>query len=262
MNQINISIVIVSWRVKDLLKSCLSSIYANQDNFNLEVFVVDNASGDGTVEMLRHDYPQVKLIANSQNLGFARANNLAIIQATGEFILLLNPDTEINPGTLKGSVEFFRNHPKGGALGPQMLYPNGSTQPSVRRFPGIWPISLMLLKIPKILPQLKSLNDYLATDFDYHQSQTVEQIMGAYIFMPRSVLNQVGRLDERFFIWFEEVDLCRQLIKHGYEIWYEPTITIIHHGGKSFAQQAIITNQWVFFSSALKYFLKYGFKRR
>jgi len=261
MPQTKISIIIVSWKIKDLLKKCLASVESAAAGLAVEIFVVDNASDDSTIEMVKSDFPAVRLIANRQNLGFAKANNLALRQASGDYVLLLNPDTELQPDILKKSIDFFQSRPAAGALGAKMSYPNGQPQPSVRRLPAVWPILLMLLKLPKLFPRLKSIANYLAVDFDYSREQTVEQIMGAYIFMPRRVLEQIGLLDERFFIWFEEVDLCRRLRDAGYEIWFNPEVELIHHGGKSFSQQALIANQWIFFSSALKYFLKYGFKR-
>jgi len=256
----DISIIIVSWKVKDLLRKCLESINAARGDLKLEIFVVDNASNDGTAEMMKQDFTAVKLIASDKNLGFAKANNLALKQATGDYVLLLNPDTEIKSDTLAKSIAFMKSHLKCGALGPKMLYPDGSLQPSIRRFPKLWPIALMLLKLPKIFPHLKSIDNYLAADFDYLREQIVDQIMGAYIFMPRQAIEKVGYLDERFFIWFEEVDYCRRLKSAGYEVWYSPDVSIVHVGGKSFAQQATIAKQRLFFMSALKYFLKYAGK--
>ncbi|MFA5020759.1 MAG: glycosyltransferase family 2 protein [Patescibacteria group bacterium] len=255
-----ISIIIVSWKVRDLLKKCLASIESAAAGLAVEIFVVDNASNDGAIEMVRSDFPTVRLIANRQNLGFAKANNLALRQASGDYVLLLNPDTELQPDTLEKSIDFFQSHPAAGALGAKMSYPDGRQQPSVRRLPTVWPIFLMLLKLPKLFPRLKSIANYLAADFDYSREQIVDQIMGAYIFMPRRILEQIGLLDDRFFIWFEEVDLCRRLRDAGYGVWFNPEVKIIHHGGKSFSQQALIANQRIFFSSALKYFLKYGFR--
>jgi len=252
MDKIDISIVIVSWKVKGLLKKCLDSIYAHQGDLTLEIFVVDNGSGDGTVEMIKNSYPHVRLIDTGNNLGFAKANNLALKQARGEYVLLLNPDTEIDQQTLPNSIRFMKEHKSCGALGPKMLYPDGSPQPSIRRFPSVWPIILMLLKLPKIFPHLKSVDDYLAVDFDYIKEQRAEQIMGAYMFMPRVIMVKIGLLDERFFIWFEEVDYCRRLLNAGFEVWYSPDVRIIHHGGKSFSQQALVINQKAFFMSTLK----------
>lgn len=272
------SIIIVSWKVKDLLKKCLRSIESARGDLTLEIFVVDNDSQDGTVEMVKHDFPQVnpvkygeavnfskknlfngvKLIASDKNFGFARANNLALKQATGEYALLLNPDTELKADTLSHALEFMKRSPDCGVLGPKMFYPDGSLQPSVRRFPTVWPILLMLLKLPKIFPHLKSIDRYLAVDFDYSKEQEVDQVMGAFMLMPKKVIEQVGLLDERFFVWFEEVDLCRRIKAAGFKIIYSPSVSIVHHGGKSFKQQAIISTQWRFFASALKYFLKHG----
>ncbi|MFA6526680.1 MAG: glycosyltransferase family 2 protein [Candidatus Buchananbacteria bacterium] len=260
MDKIDVSIVIVSWKVRELLNKCLESINSSRGDLQLEIFVVDNASNDGTVEMVKHDFPDVILIANHENAGFAKANNSALKRARGEYVLLLNPDTEIQNDTLIKSLEYMKRHSLCGALGLKMIYPDGRLQPSVRRFPKLRPIILMLLKIPKILPNLKSIENYLAKDFDYGREQTVDQIMGAYMFIPKAVLDKVGHLDERFFIWFEEVDFCRRLKSAGYEVRYFPDISIIHHGGKSFAQQALISNQKMFFMSALKYFLKYAGK--
>lgn len=252
-----LSIVIVSWNVKDLLRKCLKSIDEGREGIDLEVFVVDNASHDNSAEMVNEEFPWVKLIASKKNLGFAGGNNVAIRQAEGEYILLLNPDTEIFPDTLKRSLSFMENHPNCGAMGCKMIYPDGRDQASVRRFPTWWPIFLMLIKAPKIFPQLKALKHYLAKDFDYGKEQTVDQIMGAFMLIPRSVFDKVGILDERFFNWFEEVDMCRRIWRAGYKIYYFPETKIIHHGGKSFSQETLIKNQKVFFSSALKYFLKH-----
>jgi len=255
----DLSVIIVSWKVRDLLKKCLESIRSAQGDLSLEIFVVDNDSQDSTVEMVKNEFPNVKLIINDKNLGFAKANNLALRQSRGEYVLLLNPDTELNSEALGHSLEFMRHNSDCGILGAKMFYPDGSLQPSVRRFPTIWPIILMLLKLPKIFPHLKPVDKYLAADFDYNKEQEVDQVMGAFMLMPKAVLDKVGLLDERFFVWFEEVDLCRRVKSAGYKIIYSPDISVIHHGGKSFGQQAVIKNQQLFFTSALKYFLKHGF---
>ena len=181
---------------------------------------------------------------------------MALKQATREYVLLLNPDTELNAYTLIDSVKYMKSCTDCGVMGPKMLYPDGKLQPSVRRFPKAWPIFLMLFKLPKLFPHLKSIDRYLATDFDYSKEQEVDQVMGAFMLIPKIVVNKVGPLDERFFIWFEEVDYCRRVRKSGYQIYYHPEVMIIHHGGKSFSQAGLVKNQWHFFTSALLYFLK------
>jgi O-antigen biosynthesis protein len=255
-----LSIIIVSWNVKDLLRKCLASVEMNKNIIDLEVFVVDNASHDGSAEMVKQEFPWVKLTASKENLGFAKGNNLAIKQATGEYVLLLNPDTEIFSDTLGKSLQFMRSHSDVGAMGCRMIYADGKSQLSIRNFPTLWPVFLMLIKAPKIFSELKAIKKYLAEDFDYNKTQTVDQIMGAYMIIPKIALDKVGLLDERFFNWFEEVDFCKRLWQSGYKVYYFSDTKIIHHGGKSFGQQSIVNNQRVFFSSALKYFLKHGIK--
>jgi GT2 family glycosyltransferase len=256
---VDLSIVIVSWNVESLLKKCLQSIYENQGDLSLEVFVVDNNSSDQTVAMIQSKFPEVKLIKNKKNEGFARANNQAIKQARGEYVLLLNPDTEIVDKALDKSLRFMKDSPRCGIMGPKMLFADKSVQPSVRNLPTVWPIFLMLLKVPKILPHLKSIDKYLSVGFDYSRLQEVKQVMGAYMFMSKQALDEVGLLDERFFIWFEEVDLCKRMLDNGKIIMYNPEVVIIHHGGESFSQQGVVKKQLAFFKSAYKYFIKHGF---
>ena len=255
----DLSIIIVSWNTQDLLRKCLNSIYQNLDGLNLEIFVVDNNSSDKTAQMVKAEFPQVNLITNNKNLGFAKANNQAIKQVKGEYLLLLNPDTEIlNNGLIK-SLQFMKSHQSCGVMGPKMLFEDKSLQPSVRRWPRPWPIFLMLIKAQKFFKGLKAIDYYLYKDFDYNKEQAVDQVMGAFMLIPKEVMAKVGLLDERFFIWFEEVDFCKRVWQNGYSVIYNPDIQLIHYGGRSFSQQPIISKQWQFFKSALKYFLKHGF---
>lgn len=254
-----LSIIIVSWNTGDLLEKCLRSVQKDLAGSMAEVFVIDNNSSDNTVEMIKEKFPRVKVIANKYNTGFAKANNQGIKEATGDYILLLNPDTELFPDTISKSIEFMASHPDCGVMGPKMLYVDNKLQPSVRRFPTVWPIFLMLIKAPKIFKNIKSINNYLATDFDYTKEQVVDQVMGAYMITKMEVLNKTGLLDEKFFIWFEEVDFCLRVVKAGYKVFYNPEVKVIHHGGKSFAQQKTINKQKMFFQSAWKYFIKNGF---
>ena len=255
-NKIDLSIVIVSWNVSSLLQKCLYSIYQNQDDLSLEVFVVDNNSMDGSAKMISDSFPEATLIKNKKNLGFAKANNQAIKKATGEYVLLLNPDTEILGDGLQKSLKFMKSNSECGVMGPKMLFENKTLQPSVRRFPKIWPIFLMFIKAPKVFESISAINNYLYIDFDYTKEQEVDQVMGAYMLIPKKVLDKVGNFDERFFVWFEEVDLCKRIWGGGYKVIYNPNIEIIHPGGKSFSQQKAVSKQFRFFMSAFKYFLK------
>lgn len=258
----NLSIIIVSWNTCELLKKCLNSIYQNEAGLILEVYVVDNNSSDKTVEMIRAEFKEVELIVNNKNQGFAYANNQALNLVRGEYILLLNPDTEILSNSLPRAVKFMSDNSNCGAMGAKLLWPDKSTQPSVRRFPTLWPIFLMFIKAPKLFKKIKSIERYLCLDFDYSKMQTVDQIMGAFMLIPKKVFDKVGLLDERFFVWFEEVDLCHRIQNVGFKILYNPEVEIIHYGGRSFAQEKIIKKQFLFFKSAMRYFLKNGFFNR
>ncbi len=249
-----LSIVIVSWNVKALLEKCLVSVFNPPSGGDFEVFVIDNASTDGSAEMVREKFPDVKLIANQKNRGFAVANNQAIKQAQGDFILLLNPDTEILDKTLAKMVEFMKTHSDCGIAGCQILNPDKTIQPSVRRLPDWFSSFLILLK----LSHLKFFKPkYLLPDFDYSKSQAVEQVMGAFFMIRKEVIEKIGLLDEGYELWFEEVDFCRRLLKKtNYKIYYTPTAQIIHHGGQSFKQVLTLKKQWLFYKSMLRYYLK------
>ncbi len=259
MNQIDISIIIVSWNVKNLLKHCLESIYKNQGNVKLEVIVIDNASKDGSAEMVKENFPEINLIANQENSGFGRANNQGLDKAKGRYILLLNPDTIILPGNFELALKRMEENLKIGILGAQTLNPDMSLQPSIRRFPKFLPIFLIFIKIAKFFPNLKSLKNYFAVDFDYQKPQPVQQVAGSYMLVRKELIDEIGLFDENFFIWFEEVDLCRRTSLAGWEVYYDPEPKLIHYGGQSFKQEMTIRKQKLFFQSAWYYFRKHGF---
>ncbi|MCX6785585.1 MAG: glycosyltransferase family 2 protein [Candidatus Komeilibacteria bacterium] len=249
----DLSIIIVSWRVKELLEACLFSIVQQNFNFNYEVLVVDNNSGDGTVEMVRHNFPQVNLIASQVNLGFAKANNLALAQSRGKFLLLLNPDTKLIDDSLKDALELMKQKPEIGVLGAKLLNYNLTVQPSVRRFPTLADHLLMLFKLHHLFP----LKRYLALDFDYAKTQAVDQVMGAFFLFSRSLMEQIGKLDEKYYIWFEEVDYCRRAKAAGFKVVYFPQTKIIHYSGASFKQVWNFKRQLIFSRSRLRYLRKH-----
>ncbi len=257
MTKPELSIVIVSWNVKDLLKKCLLSIDKHKNKLDLEIIVVDNASRDGTVEMLKQEFPSIKLITNSNNLGFAAANNQGILRSQGEYLLLLNPDTEVIKDSLEKMLKFIGIRPPIGILGCKHLNPDWTLQPSVRRFPGFWAIFFILTKIYKIFPNIPPVYYYFAQDFNYKIAQPVDQVAGSCMLIRRQVIEEIGLFDEKFFIWFEEVDLCKRAIDDKWEVWYTPDAEIIHHGGRSFRQIATWKKQQLFFKSAWYYFKKH-----
>ena len=255
---VNLSIVIVSWNVKDLLGECLKSIYENKGDLKIEIIVVDNASSDQTVEMVKEKFKNVKLIANANNLGFSRANNQGIEISTGEYILALNPDTKVLPDTLKKMVDFMDKNYKIGISGCKHLNPNLTLQPSVRRFPTVLPILLILTKIAKIIPGIRILRDYFAKDFDYKITQPAQQVAGSFFMIRAQTIEEIGVFDESFFIWFEEVDYCKRAKEAGWQIWFNSDAEIIHYGGQSFEQKITLEKQLLFFKSAMYYFKKHG----
>jgi hypothetical protein len=257
MDKVRISIVIVNWKVRPLLEKCLNSVIADTTDFETEIFVVDNDSRDGTPEMVMAQYPQVNMIALSSNQGFAKANNIALKSARGKYLFLLNPDTEVEPGFFKIIVSYLEEHSEVGILGPLILNSDHSIQPSIRRFPKLLSQLLILFKIRNVLPNNKIFNHYFANDFDYNKEQDAEQIMGAAMVIRREAFEKLGFLDERFFVWFEEVDYCQRAKKKKIIIRYLPTASILHHSGTSFAKQKIMRKQVFFDFSLLRYFLKH-----
>lgn len=257
----DLSIVTVNWKVADLVDELLGSIAANKEDLSIEVYVVDNDSRDHIEDVIakfraRSDVP-VTLIRNDRNLGFAKANNQAIRRCSGRVVALLNPDTRVTKGALKRMMEWMATRPDVGIAGPKLLNTDGTLQESVRRFPRLLDQALILLKLQHLWPSAPPFKAYLAQGFDYGKEQDVDQLMGAALFVRRKVFESVGLLDERYFIWFEEVDFCKRAKKAGWGVVYVPTVQVIHHGGKSFAQAMTLKKQRYFTSSMGKYFRKH-----
>lgn len=252
----DISVIIVSWNVREQLEQCLASVFAQQ-GVTFEVFVVDNASADGSAEVVRERFSNATVIANVQNVGFARANNQALTRAGGRHFLLLNPDTVVHPGALQKTVAYFDSHQDVGILGPKVLHVDGSVQRSVLRYPTFLSQLLVLLKVQAFTQKPRALHRYYALDFDYNREADVDQVMGAYFVFRRELYEQIGGLDGGFFLWFEEVDYCLRAAKAGWRIRYVPAITMTHEAGKSFAQLFSIEQQVIFNRSLLRYFRKH-----
>ncbi len=247
-----ISVIIVSWNVRDLLKKCLESIFLFSKEDGFEVIVVDNASSDGTGEMVQKYFSKVLFIQNSQNLGFAKANNLGIKAAKGDYILLLNPDTLFLEDSVSKIIQKMESDEVIGVLGCKIVSPDGTEQKSVRKFPKITDILCLFLKLHKFFPSV--LDDYLEKDFDYSKEKEVDQVMGAFFLIRRKVLDKIGLLDENYFIWFEEVDFCLRVWQAGWKVLFFPSTSVIHYGGMSFEQESTLKKQIWFFKSALRFF--------
>ena len=251
----DLSIIIVSWNVKELLRENLKSLYEKSANVQFEVFVVDNNSHDGSAEMVRKEFPEVNLISNKENLGFAKANNQAIEKAQGRYVLLLNPDMRVHETTLAGMVRWMDNHKEAGVAGCHLIDEEGSTVPHVRRFPTVFDQSLIILKIPHALPFL--LNRYLMKSFDYERQAVVDSIRGSFFMIRKEVIEKIGGLDEDYFIWFEEVDYCKKVFNSGWKVMYTPSVQCTDYIGKSFAQVMGYKKQHMFTQSMVTYFSKW-----
>lgn len=265
----DLSIIIVNWKVRDLLEKCLRSIFEQTKDISFEVFVVDNNSGDGSVEMVRENFltnaqtnasgcHNLNLVVSPKNLGFAKGNNLAIKKAHGRYILLLNPDTEILENALGKMVRFMDTHQECGIAGCKLLNPDLTLQPSVRTFPTFASQVFILLKFHHLFPHSKTMYKYLVQDFDYEKMQEVDQVMGAFMIIRRKVIDKIGLLDENFWIWFEEVDFCKRAKDAGFKIFYVPEAKIVHHFGQSFKQVLNVKKQKIFNQSLSYYFKKHG----
>lgn len=251
------SIIIINWNVREFLQKCLLSIYRETKNSSFEVLVIDNASSDGSGEMVQAlNLPHLTLIRNNENRGFAAAVNQGLQQARGEYFLLLNPDTEFQSGTLDKLAVFLKENPRYCVAGCQLLNPDGTVQPSVRGFPTLLDQIQILCKLHHLYLS-SSLRRYFALDFDYQKTQEVDQIMGAFFGIKRAVLEQIGFFDEKFYLWFEEVDFCQRAKKAGWPVVYAPIAQVIHYSGQSFRQLLPISRQWQFNQSMLHYFKKH-----
>lgn len=250
----DLSIIIVSWNVREKLKDNLRALFESK-YVSFEVFVVDNDSRDGSAEMVKKEYPQIKLIANQKNLGFASANNQAIREAKGRYILLLNPDMRVFDDTLSNMISWLNWHEPALVAGCKLVDESARIVKQVRRYPALLDQLIIVLKIPHLFPAI--LNKYLRNDFSYEKSGVVETIRGGFFMIRREALEKVGLLDERYFLWFEEVDYCRRVKQAGGEVWYSSAAECIDLVGQSFKQLGLAVKQRYFRDSMLKYFKKW-----
>jgi len=235
-----LSIIIVNYNVCHFLEQSLLSVSKASTNLDIEVFVVDNNSADGSVEMVKAKFPHVKLIVNDINVGFSKANNQAIAQATGTYILLLNPDTVIEVDTLQKCISFMDEHPMGGGLGVKMIDGKGDfLAESKRGFPTPWVAFYKIFGLAKLFPKSKKFGHYHLGYLDKNKSHEVEVLSGAFMVLRKSVLDEIGVLDEDYFMYGEDIDLSYRIIKAGYKNYYFADTRIIHYKGESTKKTSI-----------------------
>lgn len=251
-----ISIIIVSWNVRALLQANLSRLFSIPKKYPIEVFVVDNGSHDGSAYMVRDEFPQVHLITNDWDAGFAGPNNQALRLASGEVVILLNPDMLVEEGALETAYEELIKDKTIGVLSIKLLnHITGKPINSVRRSPDIWSQIAIVLKLKYLFPKI--LDHYLYTDFDYERSQDVDQVRGSFFCFRRELLEKVGYLDAKYHIWFEEVDYCMRTKQAGYRIRYCAEAIAQDFVGKGVSQMKRLETQSIFTASMCHYFEKW-----
>ncbi|MFH1540189.1 MAG: glycosyltransferase family 2 protein, partial [bacterium] len=240
-NALVLSIIIVNYKTRELLDRCLDSIFRAGFGEQIEVIVVDNGSGDGSVELVREKHPDVLLIANDENKGFSVANNQGIERSMGEMVLLLNPDTEVNREALSGMMDFMRRHPQVGVAGPQLLFEDGSLQTSWFHFPV--PLSRFFERrggYRKVAHALLGLR-FKTDEETENGARRVDIIKGACMMVRREALRDVGLLEENSFLYCDDIDWCIRAARRSWEAYFLPAFKIIHVGWASTSQEPYLT---------------------
>jgi len=227
-----LSIIIVNWNTVDLLRDCLQSVYDGLGGQDAQVIVIDNASEDGSADMVSELFPTVELVRNSENLGFAAANNQGFALARGTYVLLLNSDTLVHGDVLQQSVAYMKSHPKVGVFGCRVLNTDGTVQPTCRMYPSLLNTALSASGLWK-LAWPRFLGRFQMSDWQRDSERTVEVVSGCYLMLPRKVIEEVGELDETFWFFGEDDDLCKRVHDAGWEVKFAPVGEITHYGSAS-----------------------------
>ncbi|USN53902.1 MAG: glycosyltransferase family 2 protein [Candidatus Nomurabacteria bacterium] len=257
MSQTPMTVIIVSWNVRELVLQCIAALLQSRQNPE-DIIVVDNASQDGSLRSLKEKYPNITLIANSKNVGFAKAVNQGIRAAKPGHMLLLNPDAIVKIDTLSKVKQVLEQEENIGVLGCRLVNEDGTTQESIRAFPQLSDQLLIMLKLHRFFPRFPALKRYYASSWNYTQDGEVDQVKGAFFLIHKNAIEQVGLLDEDYFIWFEEVDYCYRVKKAGLKVFYTSQAEVFHARGESFRQVLSITKQRYFIHSMQIYFAKHG----
>lgn len=259
-SSVQLSIIIVNYNVRDFLHHALVSLHQGLRGIRTEIFVVDNASDDGSVEMVKRHFPSVDLIVNKKNFGFAKANNQALSRARGKFILLINPDTIVQEDTLRVMVEFFENNPDVGLAGCKILNPDGTFQLSCRRsFPSPWAAFTKISGLSALFPKSKLFGKYNLTYLNPDETYEIDAVSGSFVMVRRRVYEEVGGLDEDFFMYGEDLDWCYRIQKAGWKNYYVHATQIIHYKGESTRRSSI--DEIGTFYNAMRLFVRKHFQR-
>jgi len=254
----DLSVITVTWNSEKLIGEQIESVQKGCKNISFEEIVVDNASKDKTAELVETKYPHVKLIKNIENKGFSFANNQGASVAQGDYLLMLNPDMRVEEESLDKMVSWMRAHKDVGLASCKLVDENGKLNEDAqpRRFPGLLDQAALLLKLPHFFPAV--LNRYMFKDFDADKEQEVDSVRGSFMIMRREVYKKLGWVfDPRYFIWFDDVDICREVHRLGYKVVHTPVISCVDYVGQSFKQRTTIWKQKQFTKSMVQYFQKW-----
>ena len=229
----DVSLVIVNWNTKDLLLDCIGSTLDTTRVRKLEITVVDNGSTDGSAEAVKRSFPNVTVIRNQANLGFARANNIGIRPSRGKYLCLVNSDIKVLPGCIDSMCDYMDQHPEIGLLGPKILNKDLSLQPSCAELPSLWNTFTQTFMLDRLFPGVRFCRTRFMRAFAHDVERDVEALSGCFLMVKREALEQVGLLDERFFIYQEDVDWCKRFSDAGWKIRFCPSAEAIHYGGAS-----------------------------
>jgi GT2 family glycosyltransferase len=234
-----ISIVIVSWNAKSFLLQCIESVLRQSPREPLEVIVVDNASSDGSPQAVRDNYPAVKLICNGGNDGFAKGNNIGIRASIGDYLFLINSDVVVSDGCFDTLVRYMNAHPEIGLLGPRIVGSNGKVQRSTMGYPSLWNTLCRALALDSLFPRSSLFGSHLMTFSNHNVTRPVEVINGCFWVVRRSAMEQVGLLDEQFFMYGEDVDWCKRFNDGGWKVVFFSEAEVLHYGGASSANAPV-----------------------
>ncbi len=258
----DVSIIILNYKSKGLTKQCLKGIDLLKSGLNIETIVVDNASRDGTPEMVREEFPNVKVVESPINSGFAAGNNLGIRKSTGKYIMILNPDVAIMNNSIDVLYQFMEQHPEVGLAGPRLINPDGTTQASCRTFPTPQIVIYRRTPLGKLPTPKKMLKRHLMVNWDHSKNSPVDWMIGACFFVRREAMEKVGLMDERFFLYLEDVDWCRRFWQAGYQVYYIADAEMVHYHQRLSAENPGLKGIFSYATrihiiSAIKYFAKY-----
>ena len=254
----DLSVITVTWNSSELISEQIRSVISGISDFSYEQIIVDNNSSDHTVDLIKKNFPRIILIENTNNLGFAAANNQGFALSSGEFILFLNPDMRVEEKSLDRIITWIRQNPKVGIASVRLIDEIGGLNPEAkpRRFPTLLGQLALILKIPHLFPGV--LDSYLMKDFDPDKEQELDSVRGSFMLVRRQLLDNLGwAFDPRYFFWFEDVDLCRETKKLGYSVMYTPLISCVDYVGQSVKKRDSLWKQKMFTRSMLTYFQKW-----